>query len=168
MMHPFLESSHAYTVQGKFSLGRFSGNVLQFFFDYLIDQVPKITPISLQFPAIMLVEAGYDVWMGNARGTAMSRDFVNQNPNMLSEIILDGINVPEYWQYSWQDIGEKDLPAFIDYVLNETKEPRVNYVGFSQGKVFPEMFGCRLTDSYFYDTHPRFLLQSQVPPYFLC
>lgn len=44
-------------------------------------------------------------------------------------------NDPTYWEYSWQDIGQKDLPAFIDYVLKETKAAKLNYVGFSLGEI---------------------------------
>lgn len=31
------------------------------------------------------------------------------------------------------EIGAKDLPAFIDHILNATKQEKLNYVGFSQG-----------------------------------
>lgn len=71
----------------------------------------------------LLADAGYDVWMGNARGTHMSRGHGWLNASE-----------PAYWEYSWQDIGQKDLPAFIDYILEETKAQKLSYVGFSQGE----------------------------------
>lgn len=81
----------------------------------------------MDFSAYLLAEAGYDVWIGNARGTDMSLQHVSLSADS-----------PEYWQYSWQDIGEKDLRSFIDYVLRETGAPKLSYVGFSQGGVFVE------------------------------
>lgn len=93
IMHPFLESANAWIVQG-----------------------PE------KALAFLLAEAGYDVWLGNARGTEMSRQHAWLDPNE-----------KRFWEYSWQDIGQKDLPAFIDHVLKETKFAKLTYVGFSQG-----------------------------------
>lgn len=72
--------------------------------------------------AYLLADAGYDVWLGNARGTHMSREHAWLNADD-----------PKYWDYSWQDVGQIDLPASIDYVLEKTKHPKLTYVGFSQG-----------------------------------
>lgn len=60
--------------------------------------------------------------MGNARGTELSRHHKNRNANTAF-----------FWEYSWQDIGQYDLPAFIDYILDETHFSQLTYVGFSQG-----------------------------------
>lgn len=38
-----------------------------------------------------------------------------------------------FWKFSWHEIGYYDLPAMIDYVLKETKVPKIQYIGFSQG-----------------------------------
>lgn len=35
--------------------------------------------------------------------------------------------------YSWHEIGTKDLPAMIDYVLGVTEQQNLYYIGFSQG-----------------------------------
>lgn len=75
--------------------------------------------------AYLLADAGYDVWMGNARGTEPSREHTRLKPN--------GVKQKEYWSFSWNEIGIFDLPAFIDYILNETKFKKLNYIGFSQG-----------------------------------
>lgn len=74
------------------------------------------------FAAYLLTDAGYDVWLGNARGTEMSREHSWLNANESA-----------YWDYSWQDIGQEDLPACIDYVLAITNNEKLSYVGFSQG-----------------------------------
>lgn len=65
------------------------------------------------------------MWLGNARGTEPSRRHVRLNPN--------GWNQKEYWAFSWHEIGIYDLPACIDYILNETKFKKLNYIGWSQG-----------------------------------
>ncbi|CAG4936635.1 unnamed protein product [Colias eurytheme] len=74
--------------------------------------------------AYILAEAGYDVWLGNARGTYYSRKHVSINPNDKRGI---------YWDFSWDEIGNRDLPAMIDYILHATGNPGVHYIGISQG-----------------------------------
>ncbi|GJQ87658.1 hypothetical protein Trydic_g17477 [Trypoxylus dichotomus] len=73
--------------------------------------------------AYQLVEAGYDVWMGNARGNTWSRKHIIYNPNRDSK----------FWDFSWQEIGSIDVPTMIDYVLKETGQSKLFYIGHSQG-----------------------------------
>ncbi|XP_035777810.1 lipase 1-like [Anopheles albimanus] len=73
--------------------------------------------------AYLLADSGYDVWMGNARGTRYSRKHIRLNPNRSSK----------FWQFTWHEIGLYDVPAMIDHVLNVTGYQRLHYVGFSQG-----------------------------------
>ncbi|XP_023955273.2 lipase 3-like [Bicyclus anynana] len=70
----------------------------------------------------ILAEAGYDVWMGNARGNTYSRRHISIKPSSSS-----------FWKFSWHEIGYYDIPAMIDYVLKETGVPSLQYVAFSQG-----------------------------------
>uniref|UniRef100_A0A2A4IVE2 Lipase n=1 Tax=Heliothis virescens TaxID=7102 RepID=A0A2A4IVE2_HELVI len=72
--------------------------------------------------AYILADAGYDVWMGNARGNTYSRNHASVKPTSSS-----------FWNFSWHEIGYYDLPAMIDYVIRETGVPRIQYIGFSQG-----------------------------------
>ncbi|XP_073823273.1 lipase 3-like [Musca autumnalis] len=72
--------------------------------------------------AFLLVDAGYDVWMGNARGNTYSR-----NNTRLST------NHPYFWRFSWHEIGVIDLAAMIDYIIDTTGEKAVHYTGHSQG-----------------------------------
>lgn len=80
--------------------------------------------ILMFFLAYILAEEGFDVWMGNARGNAYSRRHVSLNP--------DSILNTNFWKFSWDEIGNFDLPAMIDYVLEATNEPRLHYIGHSQ------------------------------------
>ncbi|XP_049837451.1 lipase 3-like isoform X2 [Schistocerca gregaria] len=73
------------------------------------------------FPFV-LADAGYDVWLGNARGNVYSTNHTRLDPN--SE---------EFWQFSWHESGMEDLPAVVDYVLQQTRRPGLVYVGHSMG-----------------------------------
>ncbi|KAK3921362.1 Lipase 3 [Frankliniella fusca] len=70
----------------------------------------------------LLYAAGFDVWLGNARGTAASQRHEWLRPNQA-----------EFWDFTWHEIGTLDLPAVIDYVLAETGQATLHYVGHSQG-----------------------------------
>jgi len=70
-----------------------------------------------------LVNNGYDVWMGNVRGNKHSRKHVRLNPDIDNE----------FWEFSHHEMGVKDLPAMIDYILLKTKKEKLAYVGHSQG-----------------------------------
>ncbi|XP_020279760.1 lipase 3-like [Pseudomyrmex gracilis] len=72
--------------------------------------------------AFILADAGYDVWLGNARGTKYSREHVQYSSNE-----------KDYWNFSWHEIGTQDLPAMIDYVLETTGREKLFYLGHSQG-----------------------------------
>ncbi|XP_041980001.1 lipase 3-like [Aricia agestis] len=72
--------------------------------------------------AYLLADAGYDVWMGNARGNTYSRGHIS-----LTTASSD------YWKFSWHEIGYYDIPAMIDYTIYVTKVPKIQYIAFSQG-----------------------------------
>ncbi|XP_026468933.1 lipase 3-like [Ctenocephalides felis] len=73
--------------------------------------------------AFLLHDIGFDVWMGNARGNKYSRGHLE----------LNSATDSEYWDFSWHEIGIKDLPALIDYILLTTGEQKLTYIGHSQG-----------------------------------
>ena len=56
-------------------------------------------------PAFVLAEQGYDVWLGNNRGTRFSNHLTLSSSHS------------DYWNFSQEDMGLKDLPASIDYIL---------------------------------------------------
>lgn len=72
--------------------------------------------------AYLLADNGYDVWLGNARGSKHSMKHKTLSPDS-----------GEFWNFSWHEIGFYDLPAMIDYMLNETKKTKTFYAGHSQG-----------------------------------
>ncbi|XP_071560366.1 lipase 3-like [Temnothorax nylanderi] len=72
--------------------------------------------------AFLLADQGYDVWIGNMRGNSYCRSHVNMTT-------YD----PKFWQYSFHEIGTKDLPAMFDYILNYTKQKDLYYIGHSMG-----------------------------------
>ena len=73
---------------------------------------------------IALAKKGYDVWLGNARGTHMSNEHEK----------LDWIkDQREYWNYSFPEMALNDISAMIDTVFEETGGKRINYIGFSLG-----------------------------------
>ncbi|KAJ3641568.1 hypothetical protein Zmor_028070 [Zophobas morio] len=71
----------------------------------------------------ILADEGYDVWLGNVRGTPSSRNHTTLNPN----------RDPKFWDFSWNEMGTIDLPAMVDHVLNVTHQASLHYVGYSQG-----------------------------------
>lgn len=70
----------------------------------------------------VLVEQGYDVWLGNNRGNKYSKKSIHSGPNS-----------SEFWDFSIDDFAWHDIPDTIDYILKVTKAPQLSYIGFSQG-----------------------------------
>ncbi|KYN02544.1 Lipase 1 [Cyphomyrmex costatus] len=72
--------------------------------------------------AFLLADEGYDVWLGNYRGNTYCRSHVKLSPQN-----------KDFWQFSYHEIGTRDLPAMIDYVLNYTNQTTLYYIGLSMG-----------------------------------
>ncbi|KAI5646270.1 alpha/beta hydrolase fold domain-containing protein [Phthorimaea operculella] len=73
----------------------------------------------------LLADRGYDVWILSNRGTSeeSQRHIRYTLPR----------DADQYWDFSFDELGRYDLPATIDFVLEETGKPKMKYVGFSQG-----------------------------------
>jgi len=83
------------------------------------DWVLEGTDLALGF---VLSRAGYDVWMGNYRGNTYSTNHVSLDPAEY-----------EFWKFSWDQMGQYDLPSMLGYVLNHTQASKIQYVGHSMG-----------------------------------
>ncbi|XP_053952249.1 lipase 3-like [Anastrepha ludens] len=70
----------------------------------------------------LLADAGFDVWLGNARGNIYSRG----NSNITT-------SSPKFWKFSWHEIGIYDISAMIDYIRDNTAQQAIHYAGHSQG-----------------------------------
>lgn len=71
--------------------------------------------------AFVLADQGYDVWMGNYRGShySLSNDHYSRREY-------------GFWDFSWDEMAEYDLPEFIKYIYQHT-EQKVTYIGHSMG-----------------------------------
>lgn len=72
----------------------------------------------------ILADQGYDVWLGNARGNAWSRNHTSL------DVVL---NADKFFNFSWHEIGYYDLSAAIDYILEINGAKALHYIGHSQG-----------------------------------
>lgn len=71
--------------------------------------------------ALQLVDAGYDVWLGNSRGNRYSRNHTLLQPD-------EGA----FWAWSWDELAQHDLPASIQHALAVSQQQKLVYVGYSQ------------------------------------
>jgi pimeloyl-ACP methyl ester carboxylesterase len=74
--------------------------------------------ISLGF---YLSEKGYDVWLGNVRGSKYATAHKWLDTESLA-----------YWRFSFHEMGVFDLPVMIDYTLQQTRQDKCFYIGHSQ------------------------------------
>ncbi|KAI1748644.1 Alpha/Beta hydrolase protein [Xylaria castorea] len=70
----------------------------------------------------VLVEHGFDVWLGNNRGNKYSKKSIRSSPNSV-----------KFWNFSLDEFAFYDIPDSIQYILDATKQPSLSYIGFSQG-----------------------------------
>ena len=70
--------------------------------------------------AFQLVDDGYDVWVGNNRGT------INSLRHHYYSVADD-----EFWDFTIDELAKYDVPANINYILEETGQQQVIYIGHS-------------------------------------
>lgn len=75
-------------------------------------------------PAFRLAREGFDVWLGNNRGNKFSRHHRSINPDR---------NPSKFFDFSFEDLANYDVPAQINKVIQVTGRPTISYVGHSQG-----------------------------------
>lgn len=71
--------------------------------------------------AYILADQGFDVWIGNLRGTRFSHGHITLSPNDW-----------RFWDWSIDEHASIDMPTMVGYVQRATASP-VYYVGHSQG-----------------------------------
>lgn len=67
-----------------------------------------INDADKNIPYIM-VDQGYDVWLGNNRGSRYGKQHVTLDPTS-----------KEFYDFDHETLATYDLPAFIDYILAAT------------------------------------------------
>ncbi|XP_063909148.1 lipase 1-like isoform X2 [Zophobas morio] len=86
--------------------------------------------------SFLLAEKGYDVWLGNFRGTTWSRKHAVLNPDEDSS----------YWNFTVHEMGIYDVPAFIDHIVKFTNQHSLHYVGFSQATMAFTIMGSERSE----------------------
>ncbi|GMR37779.1 hypothetical protein PMAYCL1PPCAC_07974, partial [Pristionchus mayeri] len=97
-----------------------------------LDSSNYVANLPNQSLAFLLADAGFDVWLGNSRGNSYGRKHESLHHWDF-----------EFWNFSWQEMANHDVPAIVDKVLEVTGEQRLNYIGHSQGAL---ILFARLTE----------------------
>jgi len=71
---------------------------------------------------LSFIDRGLEVWTGNNRGNKYSREHINSQ-----------ITDKEFFDYSSDELGLLDVPAFIKYVKQQTGVEKMYMGGASQG-----------------------------------
>lgn len=124
----FVTTSDGYILQlfriGSKSASSFNSGTPVFMQHGLVDSADDwLVNTEELAPGFILANKGYDVWLGNTRGNHHSRNHTTLNPE----------TDKAFWEYTWNDMAEFDVPAQVDYILEKTSNSNLVYVGHSQG-----------------------------------
>ncbi|KAK9097298.1 hypothetical protein Sjap_022795 [Stephania japonica] len=105
-----------------FVLALSSSKLYSYFINYAGGDAWFLNSIG-QSLGFILVDQGFDVWVGNVRGTHWSHGHIS-----LTE------RSKEFWDWSWQELALYDLATMIKHVFSVTNS-KVFFVGHSQGTI---------------------------------
>ena len=71
----------------------------------------------------LLADLGYDVWLGNFRGTKYSRQHTRLDPDQDAE----------FWRFTLHELGVNDLATMINSVIEVSGKSSLYFVGHSMG-----------------------------------
>ncbi|KAI6192020.1 Beta-MPP [Aphelenchoides bicaudatus] len=77
---------------------------------------------ELHLATFIFADNSFDVWLGNLRGNIYAQDHIDPNKKL-----------EDFWNFSWDDMAEHDLPAMFDKIEEVTGQKKVWYLGHSQG-----------------------------------
>lgn len=96
-----------------------------------------------------LSKQGYDVWMPNSRGNGISMAHRWLDPQS-----------KEFWNFSFDEFIQYDLPSVINYVQQVTQRKTIGYIAHSQGTLI--MFGLLSTQPQYADIIQPFIALAPV------
>ncbi|KAL2913331.1 hypothetical protein HK105_207209 [Polyrhizophydium stewartii] len=77
--------------------------------------------------AMVLADAGFDVWLANSRGNKYSNGHTALDPSR------DRSHGTQFWDFAIDELSQLDMPAVVDHVLAQTGHRQLAYIGYSQG-----------------------------------
>ncbi|KAG8260639.1 hypothetical protein J6590_092468 [Homalodisca vitripennis] len=124
LQHGLLDSSAAWVISGPDKALARAVRVLSSLAFQWTRQSPRSVQVyyDILSAGYLLADQGYDVWMGNARGNIYSKAHETLHPDD-----------PNFWNWTWDEMGRYDLPAVIDYILQVTGHQQILYIGHSMG-----------------------------------
>ena len=73
--------------------------------------------------AKLLCDEGYKVYLPNIRGSKFGKSHLDYEVSLNSE----------YWDFSFDQIAQYDLPAIVDLIKKRDNVDKIDYIGHSQG-----------------------------------
>ena len=90
----------------------------------ITDSADAWLEVGARSPAFQLVNAGFNVFLGNNRGNKYSKKHQFLDPEK---------DAAKFFNYTFYDEGKMDQPAQIDFVRKFTNQNKIAYVGHSMG-----------------------------------
>eukprot|EP00826_Nyctotherus_ovalis_P017763 TRINITY_DN1524_c0_g2_i6.p1 TRINITY_DN1524_c0_g2~~TRINITY_DN1524_c0_g2_i6.p1 ORF type:complete len:405 (+),score=85.99 TRINITY_DN1524_c0_g2_i6:224-1438(+) len=100
--------------------------------------------LKLNLP-IILADQGYDVWIGNNRGTLHAKEHMNPDEYNWANPFN------KFWDFSIDQMASFDVPTMINYICDVTGYEKLDYVGHSQGTA--QFFMQAMIDPQFLNEH---------------